>query len=60
MIGDESKKGGLFSSGRGGPLPNNDPFHLGDRIDILKGDSDLVYLQAKDLDREVIVPPKLS
>jgi hypothetical protein len=54
MIGDESKKGGLFSSGRGGTLPSNDPFHLGDRIDIMKGDSDLVSLQAKDLiDREV-------
>ena len=53
MIGDESKRGGLFSSNRGGHLPSNDPFHLGDRVDILKGDSDLVSIQAKDLDREV-------
>lgn len=53
MIGDDAKKGGLFSSGRLGTVPSNDPFHLGDRIDILKGESDLVSLQAKDLDREV-------
>ena len=54
MIGDESRKGGLFSSSRAGHLPSNDPFHLGDRVDILKGDSDLVSIQAKDLlDREV-------
>ena len=55
MIGnDESRKGGrLFSSNKtGGSLPVNDPFHLGDRIDILKED-DLVSMQAKDLDRPV-------
>ena len=55
MLGnDESRKGGgLFSSNKtGGSLPVNDPFHLGDRIDILKED-DLVSLQAKDLDRAV-------
>ncbi len=55
MLGnDESRKsGGLFSSNKtGGSLPVNDPFHLGDRIDILK-EGDLVSLQAKDLDRPV-------
>jgi vacuolar protein sorting-associated protein 52 len=54
MIGnDDSRKGGLFSTGRSGTLPSNDPFHLGDRVDILKESSDLVSIQAKDLDRQV-------
>ena len=50
MIGmDDSRKGGLFSTSRAGSLPMNDPFHLGDRIDILKEGNDLVSMQAKDL-----------
>ena len=52
---DESRKGsGLFSSTKiGASLPVNDPFHLGDRIDILKAEDDLVSMQAKDLDKPV-------
>ena len=60
LLGDESKKSGLFASSSnrttaagGATLPVNDPFHLGDRIEILKGESDLVSMQAKDLDRPV-------
>jgi vacuolar protein sorting-associated protein 52 len=50
MIGNEdSRKGGLFSTSRTGQLAMNDPFHLGDRIDILKEGSDPVAMQAKDL-----------
>src|SRR5271169_447126 len=53
MLGDESRKSGLFSSTKTGSFPVNDPFHLGDRIDILKGENELVSMQAKDLDRPV-------
>jgi vacuolar protein sorting-associated protein 52 len=53
MLGTDDRKGGLFSTGRSGSLPANDPFHLGDRVDILKGDLELVSMQAKDLDRPV-------
>jgi vacuolar protein sorting-associated protein 52 len=57
MLGnDDSKKSGLFSNVKAGTLPVNGPFHLGDRIDILKQDSDLVSMQAKDLDRPVFPP----
>jgi vacuolar protein sorting-associated protein 52 len=59
MLGnDESRRSsGLFSSTKSGTsLPVNDPFHLGDRIDILKGDDDLVSMQAKDMDRPVFSP----
>ena len=53
MLGnDESRRAGLFSSGKVG-LAINDPFHLGDRIDILREDNGLVSMQAKDLDRPV-------
>lgn len=53
MLGnDESRKAGLFSSGKPG-LAINDPFHLGDRIDILREENDPVSMQAKDLDRPV-------
>ena len=54
MLGNDDRKGGLFSAGRSGSLPVNDPFHLGDRVDILKGETDLVAMQAKDLDRPVL------
>lgn len=55
MLGsDDSKKGGLFSTkGVTGGLPANDPFHLGDRIDILKEGNDLVSMQARDLEKPV-------
>ena len=56
MVGnDESRKSsGLFSSTKiGASLPLNDPFHLGDRVDILKAEDDLVSMQAKDLDKPV-------
>ena len=56
MLGTDDRKGGLFSTGRSGSLPVNDPFHLGDRVDILKGELDLVSMQAKDLDRPVNPP----
>ena len=49
MIGDDSRKGGLFSSTRTGISTANDPFHLGDRVNILKEGRDLVSMQAKDL-----------
>jgi Vps52 / Sac2 family len=55
LIGtDDSRRNGIFSTGR--PGVGNDPFHIGDRIDILKEGSDLVALQAKDLDRQVSRP----
>ena len=55
MLGDESRKSGLFSNNKPGlgSLPVNDPFHLGDRVEILKGDNEVVSMQAKDLDRAV-------
>jgi vacuolar protein sorting-associated protein 52 len=53
MLGDESRKSGLFSNNKSGSLPVNDPFHLGDRIDILKETNDLVSIQSKDIDRQV-------
>jgi len=52
-LGDESRRSGIFSSTKTGSLPVNDPFHLGDRIDILKGENEHVSMQAKDLDRPV-------
>ena len=56
MLGnDDSRKSGLFSGVKTGALPVNDPFHLGDRIDILKEENDLVSMQAKDLDRPVFL-----
>jgi len=49
MIGnDEARRGGLFSMSRG-TLPMNDPFHLGDRVEILKEGNEYVAMQAKDL-----------
>jgi hypothetical protein len=56
MLGaDDSRKGGggIFSSKTGVGLPGMDPFHLGDRTDILKEGDDLVYMQAKDLEKPV-------
>ena len=54
LLGNEdSRRAGLFSTTRTGTFPANDPFHLGDRIDILKAHNDLVAMQAKDLDRQV-------
>ena len=60
MLGDDSKKSGLFASSTsrttgagGGTLHVSNPFHIGDRLEILKGEDNLVSMQAKDLDRPV-------
>jgi hypothetical protein len=54
LIGtDDSRRGGIFSTGRAGSFPANDPFHLGDRVAILKEGNVLVAMQAKDLERQV-------
>jgi len=53
LLGNDDRKGSLFgSSKQGGVLSMNDPFHLGDRVDIVKGKSDLSML-AQDPDRQV-------
>ena len=56
---DESRKGGLFSTSKTSSFPLSDPFHLGDRVDILKSSTDTVSILAKDLERPV-QPPKLG
>jgi vacuolar protein sorting-associated protein 52 len=59
MLGnDDSRKGAIFSSKgtAGAGLPGNDPFRLGDRLDILKEGNDLVSMQAKDLEKPVPGP----
>jgi hypothetical protein len=60
MLGDDSKKNGLFGSSSnrttavgGGTLPVSDLFNLGDRVEVLKEEDYLVSMQAKDLDRPV-------
>jgi hypothetical protein len=59
MLGaDDSRKagGGIFLSKAGGGIPGKDPFHLGDRMDLLKERNDLVSMQAKDLEKPVNPP----
>jgi vacuolar protein sorting-associated protein 52 len=57
LLGNDDRKGALFATSKaGGMLSMNDPFHLGDRVDILKGDNDLVSI-LRDQDRQVSYPP---
>jgi len=51
LLGNDDRKGALFGK-TGGMLSMNDPFHLGDRVDVVKGKNDLIL--PRDQERQVI------
>jgi len=53
MIGNDDPRKGLFSTSKTGTISMNDPFHLGDRMDILKEGKALISIQPGELDSQV-------